>query len=96
MQKHLLLPLFLSIGLILQGCDSKEATQPEPPPAKVSVLSIQPQSVNFSENLPARVHAFRTAEIRPQVGGIIDLNRVVKLEQGKLYIKLIQKLLRQM
>lgn len=72
MQKHLLLPLFLSIGLLIQGCGSKEAAQPETPPAKVSVLNIQPQSVNFSENLPARVQAFRTAEIRPQVGGIIE------------------------
>lgn len=72
MQKHLLLPLFLSVGLLMQGCGSKEAAQPETPPAKVSVLSIQPQSVNFSENLPARVQAFRTAEIRPQVGGIIE------------------------
>lgn len=72
MQKHLLLPLFLSIGLILQGCGSQETTQAEPAPAKVSVLSIQSQSVNFSENLPARVQAFRTAEIRPQVGGIIE------------------------
>lgn len=72
MQKHLLLPLFLSIGLLMQGCSSKEAAQPETPPAKVSVLNIQPQSVNFSENLPARVQAFRTAEIRPQVGGIIE------------------------
>lgn len=72
MQKHLLLPLFLSIGLLMQGCGSKEAAQLETPPAKVSVLNIQPQSVNFSENLPARVQAFRTAEIRPQVGGIIE------------------------
>ncbi len=72
MQKHLLLPLFLSIGLLMQGCGSKEAAQPETPSAKVSVLNIQPQSVNFSENLPARVQAFRTAEIRPQVGGIIE------------------------
>jgi membrane fusion protein, multidrug efflux system len=72
MQKHLLLPLFLSIGLVLQACGTKEAAQPETPPAKVSVLNIQPQSVNFSENLPARVQAFRTAEIRPQVGGIIE------------------------
>lgn len=72
MQKHLLLPLFLSIGLILQGCGSQETAQAEPAPAKVSVLSIQSQSVNFSENLPARVQAFRTAEIRPQVGGIIE------------------------
>ncbi|MFV5443600.1 efflux RND transporter periplasmic adaptor subunit [Acinetobacter oleivorans] len=72
MQKHLLLPLFLSIGLILHGCGSQETAQAEPAPAKVSVLSIQSQSVNFSENLPARVQAFRTAEIRPQVGGIIE------------------------
>lgn len=72
MQKHLLLPLFLSIGLVIQGCSSEESQQTEMPPAKVSVLNLQPQSVNFSENLPARVHAFRTAEIRPQVGGIIE------------------------
>lgn len=72
MQKHLLLPLFLSIGLVLQGCGSDEAKPVETPPAKVSVLNIQPQSVNFSENLPARVQAFRAAEIRPQVGGIIE------------------------
>ncbi|USA47863.1 AdeA/AdeI family multidrug efflux RND transporter periplasmic adaptor subunit [Acinetobacter sp. C26M] len=72
MQKHLLLPLFLSIGLVLQACGSKDAAPTEAPPAKVTVLNIQPQSVNFSENLPARVQAFRTAEIRPQVGGIIE------------------------
>lgn len=72
MQKHLLLPLFLSIGLVIQGCSSEEAKPAEAPPAKVTVLSLKPQSVNFSENLPARVHAFRTAEIRPQVGGIIE------------------------
>lgn len=72
MPKHLLLPLFLSIGLILQGCGSEQAAQAKVAPAKVSVLNLQPQSVNFSENLPARVQAFRTAEIRPQVGGIIE------------------------
>lgn len=72
MQKHLLLPLFLSIGLVLQACGSKDAAPTETPPAKVTILNIQPQSVNFSENLPARVQAFRTAEIRPQVGGIIE------------------------
>ncbi|MEG2826955.1 MAG: AdeA/AdeI family multidrug efflux RND transporter periplasmic adaptor subunit [Acinetobacter sp.] len=72
MPKHLLLPLFLSIGLLLQGCGSEQAAQAKVAPAKVSVLNLQQQSVNFSENLPARVQAFRTAEIRPQVGGIIE------------------------
>ncbi|MDH0030294.1 MULTISPECIES: AdeA/AdeI family multidrug efflux RND transporter periplasmic adaptor subunit [unclassified Acinetobacter] len=72
MQKHLLLPLFLSIGLVLQGCGSEQVAQAETTPAKVTIFNIQPQSINFSENLPARVQAFRTAEIRPQVGGIIE------------------------
>ncbi|MDM1021527.1 efflux RND transporter periplasmic adaptor subunit [Acinetobacter sp. VNK23] len=72
MQKHLLLPLFLSIGLVLQGCGSEQVAQAEAAPAKVTVFNIQPQSISFSENLPARVQAFRTAEIRPQVGGIIE------------------------
>jgi multidrug efflux system membrane fusion protein len=31
MQKHLLLPLFLSIGLVLQGCGSDEAKPAETP-----------------------------------------------------------------
>ncbi len=48
MQKHLLLPLFLSIGAdITGGVIQKEVAQAEPPPAKVSVLSIQPQSGKF-------------------------------------------------
>lgn len=99
MQKHLLLPLFLSIGLILQGCDSKEVAQAEPPPAKVSVLSIQPQSVDFSENLPARVQrSVRRKSVRKSEVSLkrFYLNKVVKLEQGKLYIKLIPRLLRPM
>ncbi|OTG88280.1 efflux transporter periplasmic adaptor subunit [Acinetobacter sp. ANC 4558] len=72
MQKHLLLSLFLCIGLILQGCSSQESIEQPAPLAKVSILNIQPQSIHFSENLPARVNAYRTAEIRPQVGGIIE------------------------
>ncbi|WP_445407586.1 efflux RND transporter periplasmic adaptor subunit [Acinetobacter seifertii] len=73
MQKHFLVPFIFSISLVLQGCGKEQATdQAQAQEAKVTVLAIQPQSVNFSENLPARVQAFRTAEIRPQVGGIVE------------------------
>ncbi|WP_447506250.1 efflux RND transporter periplasmic adaptor subunit [Acinetobacter pittii] len=73
MQKHFLVPFVLSFGLVLHGCGNEQVSdQPQVPTAKVTVISIQPQSINFSENLPARVQAFRTAEIRPQVGGIIE------------------------
>lgn len=72
-QKHFLVPFILSFGLVLHGCGNEQVSdQTQVSTAKVTVISIQPQSINFSENLPARVQAFRTAEIRPQVGGIIE------------------------
>ncbi|QSB54089.1 efflux RND transporter periplasmic adaptor subunit [Acinetobacter calcoaceticus] len=73
MQKHFLVPFVLSFSLVLHGCGTEQASdQTQVSTAKVTVISVQPQSINFSENLPARVQAFRTAEIRPQVGGIIE------------------------
>lgn len=72
-QKHFLVPFVLSFGLVLHGCGNEQVSdQTQVSTAKVTVISTQPQSINFSENLPARVQAFRTAEIRPQVGGIIE------------------------
>lgn len=72
-QKHFLVPFVLSFVFVLNGCGNEQVSdQTHVSMAKVTVISIQPQSINFSENLPARVHAFRTAEIRPQVGGIIE------------------------
>lgn len=72
-QKHFLVPFVLSFSLVLHGCGTEQASdQTQVSAAKVTVISVQPQPINFSENLPARVQAFRTAEIRPQVGGIIE------------------------
>ena len=44
------------------------AAQPAP---KVSVITVKPQSVPVTTELPGRVAAFRVAEVRPQVNGII-------------------------
>ncbi len=72
-QKHFLVLFVLSFVFVLNGCGNEQVSdQTQVSTAKVTVISIQPQSINFSENLPARVQAFRTAEIRPQVGGIIE------------------------
>lgn len=72
-QKHFLVPFVLSFVFVLNGCGNEQVSdQTLVSTAKVTIISIQPQSINFSENLPARVQAFRTAEIRPQVGGIIE------------------------
>ena len=40
-------------------------------PARVSVMTVKPETVTVYDELPGRVSAYRTAEIRAQVGGII-------------------------
>jgi membrane fusion protein (multidrug efflux system) len=40
-------------------------------PLEVSVLTLQPESLVLTTQLPGRVSAFLTAEIRPQVNGIV-------------------------
>ena len=41
------------------------------PPAEVEIVTIQPQNVTFTKDLPGRTSAVRVAEIRPQVSGVI-------------------------
>jgi membrane fusion protein (multidrug efflux system) len=46
------------------------ASQAAPLP-QVTVATMQMQSVTLSRQLPGRTHAYQTAEIRPQVSGIV-------------------------
>jgi membrane fusion protein (multidrug efflux system) len=64
--------LALSSVLALCGCGHKAApTSALPPPPKVSVVTLKAGSVPVTTDLPGRVAAFRVAEVRPQVNGII-------------------------
>jgi membrane fusion protein, multidrug efflux system len=54
----------------LTGCGHK-APPPAPPPPKVSVVIVQAQAVPITTELPGRVAGYRTADVRPQVNGII-------------------------
>lgn len=67
--KVFLLPLLYS----LSGCDagSEPAAQAEVPSAVVTVQALVEQPVMLERLYPGRVTAFRTAQIRPQVSGII-------------------------
>jgi RND family efflux transporter MFP subunit len=59
------------LGLVLlNGCGHK-APPPAPPPPKVSVVTVQAQAVPITTELPGRVAGYRTADVRPQVNGII-------------------------
>ncbi|ABD88278.1 efflux RND transporter periplasmic adaptor subunit [Rhodopseudomonas palustris] len=71
---NILLAVLAALGVA--GCDrgQSDATgaQVGAPPAIVTVLSVKPETVILADELPGRVAAFRTAEIRPQVGGILE------------------------
>lgn len=68
----------LFASLLLSACDdessagAESAEQSAATSTLVSVLSVEPETVTLVDELPGRVAAFRTAEIRPQVGGIIE------------------------
>jgi len=56
----------------LAACDkAKEAQSPQQPAVEVGTLIIQPQKIAVSTDLPGRTSAFRIAEVRPQVNGIV-------------------------
>lgn len=69
--------LFLALGLAgllvgVSACGQKPAaTAPERPPQDVGVVTLKPERVEIVTELPGRTAAFRVAEVRPQVGGII-------------------------
>jgi len=70
------LVLALAGGLLLSGCgrQSGPAAAPSRMGAavpEVSVVVLHPSSVAITSELPARVTAYLTAEVRPQVNGII-------------------------
>lgn len=58
-------------ALVLAGCDGG-AQEAAPVPARVSVLTLTDRQITLEDELPGRVAAVRTAEIRPQVSGIVQ------------------------
>ncbi|MBW1253254.1 efflux RND transporter periplasmic adaptor subunit [Pantoea allii] len=65
--------LMLSGSFVLTGCDgnkSDQAAQQQQPP-EVGVVTVKSEPLNISTELPGRTSAYRIAEVRPQVSGII-------------------------
>jgi membrane fusion protein (multidrug efflux system) len=61
-----------AIGLSLAGCKGKPTQAAETPPRpSVDVVTLHAQKVTLTTELPGRTSAYRTAEVRPQVNGII-------------------------
>lgn len=68
------LALTLISSVALTGCDedSSKTTATATPRTEVSVVTLHPQSVTITAALPGRTTASLVAEVRPQVGGIIQ------------------------
>ncbi len=60
----------LVAGLLLTGCQSK-STPPPMGKAEVAVVTVHPEPVVLTTELPGRTTAYLVAEIRPQVNGLI-------------------------
>lgn len=62
----------LSSSMIFSGCSKKQAPPPPAGPPEVAVMTVQPQKVAITTELPGRTSAYLVAEVRPQVNGIIQ------------------------
>ncbi|MEW6333306.1 MAG: efflux RND transporter periplasmic adaptor subunit [Thermodesulfobacteriota bacterium] len=60
--------------LVLGGCGQQNAAQgpPKGGPPEVAVVTLQPKRLTVTTELTGRTSANRVAEVRPQVGGIIQ------------------------
>lgn len=68
--RKLLIPIALSLLLAACGGDEQSGAPQMPPPA-VEVVTLKAQPVTLTRELPGRTAASQTAEVRPQVSGIV-------------------------
>lgn len=62
----------MALTIWLGGCDRGHGQQAMPAPVpEVATVTIQPQQVELTTELPGRTSSYLVAEIRPQVNGLI-------------------------
>ena len=63
--------LMLAGSVALTGCDDKQAQQGAAHTPEVGVVTLKTEPLQITTELPGRTNAYRIAEVRPQVSGII-------------------------
>lgn len=68
--------LAITVAVLLSACGAKDAAPgapagATPPPPPVGVLTVAPQIVALQTELPGRVEAQRTAQVRARVTGVV-------------------------
>ena len=84
-------PFLLFLAAALAGCGEEPQGPQGPPAVPVSVVKLAPERVTLVRELPGRSTAYLTAEVRPQVDGIV-LKRLFTeggtVEQGQALYQL--------
>jgi membrane fusion protein, multidrug efflux system len=67
----------LLVSLMLVACSAgdeqkKQAAGKAPPPAEVDVITAKPGEVVMTQELPGRLQAYRSAQVRARVEGIVE------------------------
>ncbi|MEW6199862.1 MAG: efflux RND transporter periplasmic adaptor subunit [Planctomycetota bacterium] len=66
------LRLAAAVGLVwFGGCHEERPPTGPLPPAEVAVVTLKAERVALTTELPGRTSAYRIAEVRPRVGGVI-------------------------
>src|SRR6267154_2949343 len=68
---HRVPTLCLLCSAALAACSSGKTAAPPNPPPEVGVVTLHPQPVTITTDLPGRTVAYRIAEVRPQASGVI-------------------------
>lgn len=59
-------------AVLLVGCDKSQSLAVEKPAVDVGVYTVKAEALTLTTDLPGRTSAFRVAEVRPQVSGILQ------------------------
>ncbi|KAA9001354.1 efflux RND transporter periplasmic adaptor subunit [Affinibrenneria salicis] len=62
---------FLLAIVTLAGCDNPQIAAPQAQPVEVGIVSLRAQPYSLISELPGRTVSAMTAQVRPQVGGLI-------------------------
>ncbi len=71
---NVVVTLTVACGLAVGGCGRppQQAAMPPPGPPEVAVVVVKAERTEITAELPGRTSAYLVAQVRPQVGGIIQ------------------------
>ena len=62
----------LTLSLALSACGGEPAAPPAPPPPLVTAITVTGEPVPNVVELPGRIEAVRSAEVRARTDGIVE------------------------